>query len=286
LPRLPIDLHDMVRKVLGHTSPLPPQANCPIKHFETSNNVGHLLITYINDHIDIESVYESVYHRHLGHLRRMVLAEQIESFERFLKELAAICVDFLAPYTTDDRYDEFIPKRGEQIAASVNANSIGKALCESDTWLRNKTINDRFRSLLKAPSGDDWEYLFPDARQQPVAERSRAQTLALLWQVRHSLAHNVGVITHSDSMRFRVLTGGPVEADCRLSPSTEDLRYVKRFLMETAARTNRRVGTRLAELLEVFHKADAGVFDAQEKADRVSWSVDFSVTINGRAGAL
>jgi hypothetical protein len=33
---------------------------------------------------------------------------------------------------------------------------IGRALCESDTWITNKTINDRFRALLKhrsAPRG-------------------------------------------------------------------------------------------------------------------------------------
>jgi len=51
-------------------------------------------------------------------------------------------VDFLAPFTTDDRFDEFLPRRGDQIAAFVNAQSIGKALCESDTWIKNKTIND------------------------------------------------------------------------------------------------------------------------------------------------
>jgi hypothetical protein len=286
LPRRPIDLHRMVRDVLQHAAPLPPEADCPIQHFERSANIGHLLIKYIDDHIDPQTVYEAVYARHLGHLRRMGLAELIETFERFLKELAAGCADHLAPYTLDERFDEFAPRRAEQIAAFVTAGSIGKALCESDTWISNETVNRRFRSLLKIPFGGDWEYLFPGPDQAPVAERERAATLAILWQIRHNLAHNVGVLTHSDSMKFRVLIRGPVAAVRRLSPTSEDLRFVKRFLSETATHTNRRVGTRLATLLGSFHAADPGLFDAQATANTVSQRFAFPVTINGHVGVL
>ncbi len=286
MPRPAIDLHQMVRQVLQHTSPMLPEANCPIQHFERSVNIGPLLIDYIDDHIAPDTVYEAVYNRHLGHLRRMVLAELVESFERFLKELASACVDFLAPYSVDDRFDEFIPRRGGHIAAFVNASSIGKALCESDTWLNNDTINKRFRSLLKDPFGADWEFLFPSPTQSPVAERSRAATLLILWQLRHNSAHNVGVLTHSDSMKFRVLIGGPVEADRRLSPSAEDLRYVNRFLTETAISINRRVGTRLARLLDGFHATDPTLFDAQTKANSISRCFALSVTIHSQVGVL
>src|ERR1019366_4982123 len=71
LPRSAIDLHQRVRQVLQHTSPMLPEANCPIQHFERSVNIGPLLISYIDDHIAPETVYEAVYDRHLGHLRRM-----------------------------------------------------------------------------------------------------------------------------------------------------------------------------------------------------------------------
>jgi hypothetical protein len=275
----------MAREILQHTSPLLPEADSPIKHFERSVNVGISLIKYLDAHIEPADVYAAVYDRHFGHLRRMVLAELIQSFERFLKELASVCVDQLAAYTTDDRFDEFVPRRGEQIAVFVNASSIGKALCESDTWVKNKTINDRFRSLLKTPFGADWEYLFPDTSQQPAGQRERAATLAILWQIRHNLAHNVGVLTQSDAMKFRVLVGNPVQADRRLSPLTDDLRYVKRFLSETALDTNQRVGTRLAALLEGFHVADPALFDARAKANDVSQRLAFSLTIHGYAGA-
>src|SRR5439155_14401511 len=137
---------------------------------------------YIIDHINADDVYPAVYNRHLGQLRRMVLAEMLESFERFLKELATVCADQLAPYTLDDRFDEFAPRRSEQIAAFVTSGSIGRALCESDTWISNDTINKRFRSLLKAPFGADWEFLFPGSGQGTNPQQQRAATLAILWQ--------------------------------------------------------------------------------------------------------
>jgi hypothetical protein len=285
LPRPPIDLHLMVREILQHSSPLLPQSDCPIRHFERSANTGVALLKYIDDHVEPDDVYAAVYDRHLGHLRRMVLAELIEAFERFLKELAAACIDFLAQYTTDDRYDDFVPKRSDKIAAFVNAPSIGKALCESDTWLSNGSINARFASLLKEPSGAAWELLFRPARQPPAAEQDRAATLAVLWQIRHTLAHNVGVITHSDSIKLRMLTGAPVRADRWLSPSVSDLRYTKRFLSEAAANTNARVCQRIVQLLESFHSRDRALFDAQAKANDVSQRFDLSVTISGCASA-
>ncbi len=278
------NLHRMVRKVLTHVLPLLPEADCPIRHFEASANGGFRLLNYIVEHIDPEDVYAAVYERHLGHIRRMFLAEMIESFERFLKELAAVCVDSLAPYSLDDRFDEFLPRRGDTIAAFVHAKSIGKALCESDTWINNKAINDRFSALLQSPFGAKWESLFPSPNDKPIAVRERSATLAILWQVRHNLAHNLGVITHSDAKRFRVMIGGPVENDCRLAPDTEDLRHIKRFLSESAEQVNIRVGKRLAELLTAYHASDLGLFDAKSEADALSRRLDFSVTIDGQAG--
>src|SRR6267143_1118881 len=128
LPRQPINLHQKVRAMLQHTAALLPEAECPIRHFERSASVGMSVIEYMLYRIDAQLTYPAVYDRHFGHLRRMVLAELLESFERFLKELAAVCVDQLAPYTLDDRFDAFAPRRTEQIAAFVTSRSIGRAL--------------------------------------------------------------------------------------------------------------------------------------------------------------
>ena len=85
-------------------------------------------------------------------------------------------------------------------------------------------------------------------------------------------------------LKLRLLVKGPVEADRRLAPTTEDIRYVKRFLSETAAEVNQRIGTRLAELLEGFQVADPALFDPQSKANEVSQRFAFAVTIHAQVG--
>jgi hypothetical protein len=87
-------------------------------------------------------------------------------------------------------------------------------------------------------------------------------------------------------MKFRLLVGGPVAPDRRLSPTADDLKYVKRFLKETADHTNQRVGQRLAHLLGQIHAADPALFDAQEMANEVSQRFTFSVTIDGHSGVV
>jgi hypothetical protein len=232
------------------------------------------LIDYIEDHISQGSYYQAIKAKHMGHLRRLILANLIETFERFIKELAAICIDQLSAFVTDDRYNAFTAK-GNEIIAHFEAGSIGKALCESDTWLNNDVINTRFRKLLAPASKDSWEeYLLP-ARNQGQGhsiddQRKRAAILAILWQVRHNLTHNSGVLTGSDSMKLKVLTRRHVEKGRVLVPTEEDLRYVKRFFSETADDINMRVGTQLAILLGAIHAESPSLIDPATKAQELA----------------
>ncbi len=68
--------------------------------------------------------------------------------------------------------------------------------------------------------------------------------------------HNVGVITQSDAVKLRLWAREPVASPRVLSPTREDIRYLKRFLDETAQDCNDKVGDRLAELLTTLHKKD------------------------------
>lgn len=177
MPRPPIDLHQKVRDLFRHTEALPAELSSPIVNYERTLDGYLALLKYVEDHLRASRIYEAVYNRHMAQQRRMALGSLIEAFERFLKELA---VHFAA-------------------------GTIGKAMCEAGTWISNGLINDRFRRLLKAPFGDPREFLFPNEKQQPVAERERARTLAILWQVRHTITHNVGVLTESYSgAMFRI----------------------------------------------------------------------------------
>jgi hypothetical protein len=285
MPRPQTNLHQKVREILGHSLPLPPEASSPIRHFERTANATMSMLKYVDDHLDAAGFYGTVKERHIANLRRMALASLVESFERFLKELAILCIDSLADFVNDDRFDEFSAKGG-QMAFHLSAGSVGKALCESDTWLTNRTTNERFRKLLKRPFGDNWENLFPEENQPPPGERDHARTLSILWQVRHTISHNVGVVTGSDAAKLKMIVKSNVDSSGILTPTHYDIIYVKRFLSETAQSVNRRIGTRLAEVLTVLHQDNPALFDSLDRASALSRELGFSVTINGSIGVL
>ncbi len=285
MPRPRTDLHRKVREPLGHTLPLPSEASSPIRHFDRNANAIMSTLRYIEGHLARAGFYASVCERHLANLRRMALASLVECFERFLKELAVLCIDSLVSFVNDDRFDEFSAKGG-QIAFHLTAGSIGKALCESDTWVTNKATNERFKKLLKLPFGDNWESLFPDENQSPQGERNRARTLSILWQVRHTITHNVGVITGSDAGKFKMLVKADVESSRILNPGNHDIIYVKRFLSETAQSVNVRIGNRLAQVLTVLHADNPALFGSLDKANSISRELGFPVTIDGSLGVL
>ena len=272
--RPPIDLGVSVRSILSHTDPLSPESQSPITHYRLAVLTNFGLIDYVEYHISKGSYYPATKAKHMGHLRRLVLANLIETFERFIKELAAVCIDQLSNFVTDDRYNAFTAK-GNEVIAHFEAGSIGKALCESDTWLSNDVINSRFRRLLAPSDKDLWEEFLLPAKNQgrgPWKEKQekRAATLAILWQLRHNLTHNSGVMTGSDSMKFRVLTRRPVEKGRILVPAEEDLRHSKRFISEIAHDINDRVGIQLAGLLTAVHQEFPALVDPQTKADELA----------------
>jgi hypothetical protein len=271
--------------MLGHTLALPPEATSPIRHFDKNANAVTSTLTYVEGHLARAGFYSSVYDRHLANVRRMALANLIESFERFLKELAVFCIDSLVPLVNDDRFDEFSAKGG-QIAFHLEAGSIGKALCESDTWVTNKTTNERFKKLLKLPFGENWENLFPEENQPPPTERNRARTLSILWQIRHTITHNVGVVTGSDAAKLKLMVKSRVDSSRILTPTRHDIIYVKRFLSETAQSVNQRIGNRLAHVLTDLNSDNPALFDSQDRANSISRELGFSVAINGSVGVL
>jgi hypothetical protein len=277
--------------ILSHTEPLSPESQSPIRHYrrDVTTNMG--LIGYIERHLSERRYDPTIKAKHMGHLRRLVLANLIETFERFIKELAAVCIDQLSSFVTDDRYNEFTAK-GNEVSAHFEAGSIGKALCESDTWLSNEVINKRFRKLLAPTDKSDkdlWdEFLLPAKNQgrgpSKDDQEKRAATLAILWQVRHNLTHNSGVLTGSDSMKLKVLTRRPVETGRILVPIEADLRHVERFLSDTAVDINSRVGIQLADLLTAVHKESAALVDPRTKADELANLFDMTLTIAGAQG--
>ena len=137
---------------------------------------------------------------------------------------------------------------------------------------------------MKSPFGDNWENLFPEENQQPPGERARAKTLSILWQIRHTITHNVGVITGSDAAKLRMLIKGKTSPDRVLRITKRDIIYTKKFLFESSQSVNDRVGKRLEMLLDGLHRDNPALFDAQDMADRVSRQLGFPITIDGSTG--
>lgn len=286
MPRPRTDLARKIKDILGYVRPLPPEAGVPLRHYKRANTDTWATLEYVEKNFGQVSLSQAAATRHLGRLYAMALVNVVQAFERFLKEEAAACVDCLADFILDDRFNVF-KVQGSGLAAHFGTATLGKSLCEATTWLDCEEINDRFRKVLADPfqAGGSF-YLFPRQGQQPAVERWRFDTLTLVWQLRHTVVHNVGVITQSDAVKLRLWAKEAVASPRVLSPTRDDLRYVKRFLDETAERSNRRIGERLAELLTALHHETPILFVPQEMADRITQVFGLTLTVAGATGTL
>ena len=109
--------------------------------------------------------------------------------------------------------------------------------------------------------------LFP---KQPPAELRRFETMNLIWQLRHTAVHNVGIITRSDAVKLRLWAKENVDTPRILTPTRNDINYLKRFLDETASLCNQRIGDRLAPLLTAIYTPTLESPTPQAMADRVA----------------
>lgn len=281
------DLPSKIRGILEHTEVPPAVASRPLAHFEKHATAIEGLLKYVDDHLTAQPIYESVFDRHMTRLRRMAFVAVVEAFERFLNELAIVCVDRLAPYINDGRFDDFSATGGE-ISSCFASGSIGQALCDSKTWLDNQTISGRFRKLLKDPFSENdgyWNmFLLPRGNQGASEERKDAEAVAVLWRIRHTIVHNTGLLTASDSLKLGLLLRSAVPSNKVLAPSLADFRYAKRFLSVKADHFNRLIGERLAETVTVIHNLSPTLIDASKEAALLSESFGLPLKVEGQVG--
>jgi hypothetical protein len=287
MPRPATDLPRKIKDMLQHVRELPDAASAPILHYRRTGAEIWGSLAYIERAINQGERYQSVVDRHLGRLYGMALVNLVETFERFLKEAAAECVDCLADFMVDDRFNVF-KIQGSSLASHFATETLGKSLCESATWLDCEEVNERFRRLLADPFqvGGSFFYLFPKQNQLPTGQVSRFDTINLVWQIRHSAVHNVGVVTQSDAVKLRLWSKEPVAAPRLLAPTRADLNYLKRFLDETADDCNQRIGTRLAQLLTTVQSAAPALAAPQTLADKITAIFRQVLQVAGTAGVL
>jgi hypothetical protein len=210
----------------------------------------------------------------------MVLLSLVEAFERFLKEMAAECINHASVLVADDRLDVFT--EGNLVAAHFGAASVGRALCESLPWCDCDETNKRYRRILSDPFDGGNFYVFPSLTQQPAALRNRIETMSLIWQIRHTIDHNMGVITASDKLKFQILVRSIIEAPRLLWPSKGDVWYVKFFLDETAELINSSVAARLGELMTAIATTNPTHFQSDAKAQELANAFQVPFTISNQ----
>ncbi len=287
MPRPPLDLSRKIKDILRHTQPLPDEAKAPILHYRQTVAEIWGALAYVERAISQRGRYQAVADRHLGRVYGMALVNVVETFERFLKELARACVDCLADFIVDDRFNVF-KVQGSALASHFGTGTLGKSLCESATWLDCEEINERFRKLLADPFqvGGQFFYLFPKQNQMPVGQQSRFDLMNLIWQIRNTAVHNVGVITQSDAVKLRQWAKEVVAAPRLLTPTRSDLNYLKRFLDETADDCNQRIGDRLAQLLTSLMPTAPVPAAPQTMADHVSAIFRRTHAVGGAIGVV
>lgn len=271
MPPTPSDFTKHIVAILQSVQLLPDEAKSPILHHHRTVEEITGSLEYFAGLIGEGERHQAMVDKHFGLLRVMALVNLIESFERFLKDVAAECVDSLADLVVDDRFNTFPPVQGASLASHFHSGSVGRALCESSIWLDCKEINDRFRKLLAEPFKTGDFYLFPkEGNQQPVSDQWRYEVMSLIWQFRHTCVHNVGIITKSDAVKLKVLSKSQVDAPRILVPSKTNILWLKLFLNETVEDCNQRIGRRLGELLTTIHATTPALVQPQPTADRLA----------------
>lgn len=129
-----------IADIAAHTCDLPPVAEVPIEHFRRTATDSWNLVLYLERNLNRANIYGTAYDRHMARTNKMILLSLCAAFERFLKELAAICVDHLALRVLDNRLD-VLSQKGSNFAAHFEARTLGKAMCESVTWLDCDEVN-------------------------------------------------------------------------------------------------------------------------------------------------
>jgi hypothetical protein len=287
MARQPVDFARRIKDILQHNQPLPDEATSPIRHYERTGIDITRALNYIENALEERPHVQAVMDRHLGQVYGMTLVHLVETFERFLKEVAAECVDCLAAFIVDDRFNVF-KIQGSTLASHFGTGTLGKSLCESAIWLDCEEINERFRKVLADPFqvGGQFFYLFPKQNQLPAGQKSRFDLMNLVFKIRHAAVHNVGVITQSDGVRLQHWAREVVSAPRRLTPNRNDLRDLKQFLDETAEDCNQRIGDRLAQLLTSLLPSGPGLVTPQPLADRITAIFYRPLQVSGATGVL
>lgn len=276
------DLASFIARIPAQqTQSLPIEAAVgPLPHYERTVNDAWNLLVFVERKLAVTQTDRAFGDPHMSRLHSMVMLSLLAAFERLIKELAAACVDHVGRLVLDDRLDVF-KIDGSTLAAHFSTDTLGRALCESETWMDCDKTNEKFKKLLARPSGQGGAFWLLPAERNSRGDGWRHETVSLLWQLRHDLAHNVGVITQSDAHTLTLLAKAPIPAPRVLKPRKADVWYVKMFLDSTAKLLNRRVADQLALVLTELHQSNSALFNPSARAQELANQFRHQLTVSG-----
>ena len=106
MPARRTNLAQKVKETLKHLAPLPAEAKAPLAHYDRASVDAWGLLDYIENVFKrVPTLQTKASQKHLVRLHGMLLINLIEAFERFLKEIAAVCIDHIGAYVLDDRFN-------------------------------------------------------------------------------------------------------------------------------------------------------------------------------------
>ena len=125
-------------------------------------------------------------HRHKNQLA--IYGQLMAAFEYMLKDFVAKAIDATSAFDEKVKVQDWLSITTERVLAQrVVQASIGSTLVHPTLgWHSPETVNERFKSLCNIA---------------PIAG-TELRTLAILWIIRHSVAHNAGFVTGHDAARI------------------------------------------------------------------------------------
>lgn len=270
-----------VEAIPQSTISAPEESASPLLHFDRSVKDAEGLLNYFKNSAAGRRVQQPKYERHFARLCSVTIASMVQAFERYLKELAVVCVDHVAPFVLDDRFEVF-RANPRSMVANFAEGSVGRAMCESDLWHNTDETTRRFRRILADPHTNGDFQLFQ--LQPNHTDFTFARAINTLFQLRHTVAHNVGTVTRSDAAKLTVLTRMKVAGERVLAPEHRHVFYVKSLLFATGTDINERVRDRLCALLTTLHAEDTSRFDPATTANAVASQFNLRALVAGSTG--
>ena len=157
-----------------------------------------------------DNTYTGTSTAHKNRLCETTYASVLSAFELTWKTMFGLIVD-LTPMYDKRLLNEKSTKDSvqlESLLAHRGENSIGHILAASlGVWQQPRMVNERFKALMEI---------------EPLSS-AHASELVELWQIRHVVAHNAGVITPLDAHRLNDmnLTGKSLRIDFDFLSKTE-----------------------------------------------------------------